>query len=414
MRILAALLLCTSLQAANWIVLRTPGLELYTDASEKTARAALDRLANVRRLLPESGAEPVPVRVMLYNSGNEFRALAPTPKSGGFYQSGPERDFIMMPANTQLSRNVVHEYVHFALSTRGKRRPGWIEEGLAEFYSNAQISGSSARLGSPIPEHLDVLARRTWYTPAELEVAKDDPLFYAQSWALVHMFWHQPTFPEHITAEHLDDLRRYLRNVRADVVPAPPSISAPKVELERVPPMEALLIRADAALRAQHPEIARPLYEQAAREFPNSSAVAAGLGAMALALGDEPTARGHLERALQLNDRDAAAWFELGLLNHDDASLERAAALNPNLGEAHLLLGVHATDDRDLARAMPHLEQAVRLMPRKSYAWYSLAFAQARANQPAAARESLQQALHTAATQEQRAMAQTLLGSLLQ
>ena len=162
MRILAALLFCTSLHAANWIVLRTPGLELYTDAPEKTARSALDRLANIRRLLPENEAEPVALRVLLYGSTSEFRALAPTPKSGGFYQSGPERDYILMPANAQLPRNVVHEYVHFALNTRGgTRRPGWIEEGLAEFYSNAQITGATARLGAPIPEHMDLLAHRT-------------------------------------------------------------------------------------------------------------------------------------------------------------------------------------------------------------------------------------------------------------
>ena len=137
-----------------------------------------------------------------------------------------------------------------------------------------------------------------------------------------------------------------------------------------------------------------------------------GMGAMALALGDETTARAQLQRAIRLNDQDASAWFELGLLDHDDAALERAATLNPNLGEAHLLLGVHATDDGDLPMALAHLEQAVRLMPRKSYAWYSLAFAQARANQTAAARDSLQQSLHTATTPEQRKMAATLLESL--
>jgi Tfp pilus assembly protein PilF len=51
-------------------------------------------------------------------------------------------------------------------------------------------------------------------------------------------------------------------------------------------------------------------------------------------------------------------------------------------------------------------------MPLKSYAWYSLAFAQTRAGQSAAARESLQRALHTATTPEQRKMAETLVSSL--
>lgn len=412
MRILAALLFCTSLHAANWIVLRTPGLELYSDASEKTARTALDRLSNIRRLLPEAALEPVPLRIVLFASGKDYRALAPNASSDGFYQSGVERDYVLLSASAQLSRTVVHEYVHFALNSRGARRPAWIEEGLAEFYSNAQINGTTARLGAPIAEHLDALAHRTWFDPAQMEAGQDEPMFYAQSWALVHMLRHQPAFPEHITAEHLQDLRLYLKNLRADIVPAPPSISAPRVTLEQVPALEALLVRADASLRTRHPEIAKQLYEQAMREFPGASAVETGLGAMALALGDEASARSHLQSAIRLNEDDASAWFALGLLDHNDRALERAAALNPNLGEAHLLLGVHATDDGDLPLALAHLEQAVRLMPRKSYAWYSLAFAQVRANQTAAARDGLQRALHTATTPEQRKMAETLLESL--
>ncbi len=412
MRILAALLFCTTLHAGNWIALRTPGFELYTDASEKSARAALDRLANIRRLLPDNNVEPIPLRIILLDSARDYRAIAPIDSSSGFYQSGPERDYIVMTADAQLPRVVVHEYVHFALNVRGTRRPMWIEEGLAEFYSNAQFTATTARLGAPIPEHMDHLARDKWLTPAQIEAGMAEPLFYAHAWALVHMFRHQPLFPEHLSDEDLGDLRRYLRNLKQEIVPAPPSISAPKVTSEPISALDVLLLRGDLALRTQHPELARSFFEQAAREFPTSSGAAAGLGAMELTLGHEPAARAHLQRAIQLNDRDPEAWFQLGLLDHDDAALARAAELNPALGEAHLLLGVHATDDNLLPIAVDHLQQAVRLMPLKSYAWYSLAFAQTRAGQSAAARESLQRALHTATTPEQRKMAETLVSSL--
>lgn len=412
MRILAALLFCSTLHAANWIALRTPGFELYTDASEKSARAALNRLANIRRLLPDSNVEPVPLRVVLFASARDYRSIAPLDSSSGFYQSGPERDYIVMTSDAQLPRVVVHEYVHFALNVRGTRRPMWIEEGLAEFYSNAQFSATTARLGAPIPEHLDRLAHDKWLTPAQLEAGISDSLFYAHAWALVHMFRHQPLFPEHLTDEDLTDLRRYLRNLKMEAVPAPPSISAPKVVTEPISALDVLLLRGDLALRTQHPALARTFYDQAAREFPNSSTAAAGLGAMHLLTGDVVAARKSLQHAIEINDRDPAAWFQLGLLDHDDAALARAAELNPNLGEAHLLLGVHATDDNLLPLALNHLQQAVRLMPLKSYAWYSLAFAQTRATQNVAARESLQRALHTANTPEQRKMAETLVSSL--
>ena len=63
---------------------------------------------------------------------------------------------------------------------------------------------------------------------------------------------------------------------------------------------------------------------------------------------------GYLEKALQLDDKDATILFEYALLERDAGAgndrvrelLEKVVALNPNFGEAQLLLGVRATDDR--------------------------------------------------------------------
>jgi tetratricopeptide (TPR) repeat protein len=176
--------------------------------------------------------------------------------------------------------------------------------------------------------------------------------------------------------------------------------------------LNALLLRGDLALHTQRLALARTLYTQAAREFPNSSSAATGLGALALAEGDRDGARAQLKRSLELNDRDALAWFECALIDNDHAALEKAAQLNPNLAEAHVLLGVRATDDGDLDAALEHLEQATRLLPRKSYAWYSLGYAQVRNGDTEGATRSLEQALRTATTAEQRKMASTLRDSL--
>ncbi len=77
-----------------------------------------------------------------------------------------------------------------------------------------------------------------------------------------------------------------------------------------------------------------------------------------------------------------------------------------------MILGVRATDDGDFEAALEHLGKAVRLLPRKSYAWYSLGFAQYKGGDAEGARASLEQALRTASTPEQIRMAQTLLGAL--
>ena len=99
---------------------------------------------------------------------------------------------------------------------------------------------------------------------------------------------------------------------------------------------------------------ARSLFEQAAREHPDSAAAQAGLGMLAMTQNRPGDARRYLERAIQLDDKDATILFEYALLERDAGAgndrvrelLEKVVALNPNFGEAQLLLGVRATDDR--------------------------------------------------------------------
>jgi tetratricopeptide (TPR) repeat protein len=224
------------------------------------------------------------------------------------------------------------------------------------------------------------------------------------------MLRREAEFPERVTSQMLVELRLYLKAMRPVAVKV--FQEAAHAASEPVSALNALLLRGDLALHTQRLALARTLYTQAAREFPNSSSAATGLGALALAEGDRDGAREQLKRSLELNDRDALAWFEWALIDNDHAALEKAAQLNPNLAEAHVLLGVRATDDGDLDAALEHLEQATHLLPRKSYAWYSLGYAQVRNGDTEGATRSLEQALRTATTAEQRKMASTLRDSL--
>lgn len=403
-----ALFFACSLHAADWITLRGAGVELVSDTSEKTARAALQRLAEIRAILPlPTDPDALPLRVLLFAKESEYRAYAPNATADGFYQSGLDYDYIAMRAGVDLPRVAAHEYTHFAMHQQGVTRPAWLEEGLAEFYSNYD----GRQLGRPIPEHLRLLEGR-WLSAEEMNRPDTlDQLFYAQSWALVHMLRREVAFPVQVTPKMLDQLRVYIKSMRGQTAKAQ---AAPiTASVEPVSPLNALLLRADLALHAQKSDVARALYSQAAREFPNSSSAATGLAALAAAEGDPEAARNHLRRALELNDRDSLAWFQLGMLEtNNDMPLMRAAELNPNLGEAHVLLGVRATDDGNLDLALRYLEHATRVLPRKSYAWYSLGYAQWKHGDAAGAQRSLEQALQSATTPEQRLMAATLLDSL--
>ncbi len=386
MRIAAALLLmlAASLRAADWISLKNGDIEVVSDAGEKAARQTLDRLLQLQRLIQEPrNPAPVPLKVFLFSSARDYRATAPEPNASGFYQSGFEGDSIATYAGApDLPRVVMHEYTHFAMHGQVPR-PGWLEEGLAEYSSNASFGRDSVRVGAPIPEHVARLARETWLTPEQMQEPRQDLLFYAQSWAVVRMLMQTKAgkLPERITPQMLTESQSYLRNTHADTFKLPPPTNA-NVVLERMAPLNVLLMRAELALETQHPDLAQALYAEVSRKYPNSPQLAAAL------------------------------LFQKALLEGDQAALEKAAALNPKLGEAQLLLGERATDRGDLALAIQHLERAVDLLPRKSNAWYSLAFAQQKRGDLEAARVSLTHALRTAATPEQTAMTRALLDSL--
>jgi hypothetical protein len=383
----AILVLASSLQAADWISLKSGNIEIISDAGQKAAGQTLDRLLQIQRLLQERrDPEPVALKVFLFASARDYRATAPEPNTSGFYQSGFEGDsiatYVGAPA---LPRVVMHEYAHFAMH-RKVPRPDWLEEGLAEYSSNASFGKASVRVGDPIPEHLARLARGTWLTPEQMQEPRQDLLFYAQSWAVVHMLVQtkvgniEKVSPQ-MLPQLLAELHDYIPRIQAVTIKLPPLINSSAI-IERISPLNALLMRAELALETQHPDLARTLYAEASRKYPDAPELASAL------------------------------LFQKALLEGDQAALEKAAELNPKLGEAQLLLGERATDRGDLDAAIRHLERAADLMLRKSNAWYALGFAQQKRGDVEAARAALDQALRTATTMEQTTMARTLLESL--
>jgi tetratricopeptide (TPR) repeat protein len=285
-----------------------------------------------------------------------------------------------------------------------------------------------------------------WLTASALlrPPREEGGLYYAQTWALAHMLNLAPEYrdamPRYIASlaqgtgeaeafrtafgksleQAVSDLPAYLRALRATTIDAPVAATDPPQE-QKLTGLEDLLLRANLALETGRLETARPLIEQAARENATHPATAAALGSLAFAQGDHEQARSFFERAVELDPRDASAWFQLALIERTRTSgadrfqewMERAVALNPNLGEAHLLLGVRATDAGALAPAIGHLRQAARLLPRQSHVWHALAFALQKQGAMEEAREAARRAVRTAATPEQAGMAEALLRSLL-
>lgn len=439
---------------SNWIRLRADNLEILSDAGERSARQALERLEQIRQVIPAGeGRGPLELRVFLFASQRDYRAYAPNPATSGFYQSGFERDYIVAHSAGGLDRVVVHEYIHFVLNQHGASLPHWFQEGIAEFYSNLEISRNRLRVGAPIEGHRTMLQRAAWldaaalrFPPAGVEQGNETAgaLYYAQSWALVHMLNvdpgyrdGMPRFAELLAAagsgdvfqqafgrtleQALADLRTYLPRLRETVLPAPPLEPVSNAPPERLAAVDALLLRAELALRYSRQTLAAELYQQAARDYPNSAAAAVGLGALAWAQGHSEEARAQLERASELDPRNASAWFEYAMLEQETGAgsgrvrelLEKTVAANPSFAEAHALLGVRATDEGRYAAAVEHLQRAALLLPRRSYVWHALGFAQEKLGDLPAAAASARRAVRTAANPQQEAMAEALLESLI-
>jgi tetratricopeptide (TPR) repeat protein len=419
--------------------LRTETLEVISDEGETVARRALARMQQMERLL---GRRKSQIRAYLFWNDRWFRDLRPVPTARGFYQSGPERDYIAVLAGPDELRALSHEFVHAALEHNTARRPVWLEEGVAEFFSTVTPEKDRWLLGRLIDDHVRVLRRVDWLTARQLfGVTKDSPvydeanragLFYAQSWAVVHMLYTQPGYREHIQqfAELIDEgvpadeacLRAFRRSApqviedaREKVMRGPMTfgsfaadpLDAPRVQVDTVTE-EAI---AELALACGKPALAARIYEGQNKPTP--------LGLLALSRGDKEQALQYFNQAIAEGVPEATPYFEAAMLRRDSKQpfeplLRQAVERNPNHAEAWFLLGLEAAKRDQLEEAIEAYQKATAILPRQANFWHAMAMALHRAGRrDEAARAALKCRL-AAATDAERQMAAALNGFVSQ
>jgi tetratricopeptide (TPR) repeat protein len=437
--------------APRWLRVESGRFEIYTTAGERPARAILNHLELGHRVFRDW---PLPVRVYLFATENEFRRYRQADSSGGFFQSGPVRDLIALPYRGPESLKVVmHEFIHLVLSHSAPVTPRWLEEGTAEFYSTLHASGTRALVGGTIRAYLIVLNSSRWLDADQLaRVERDSPeynepsrvgLFYAQSWALTHMLHLAPGYREHMPryieqlrggprreeafeaafgktlAAALQDLRGYVKSWRFGEmeIEAGPRAEEPAVRIQPIEGADAERALSELALRAGRKDDTEKLYRQLARAKTESPENEARLGLAALTLGRDEEALAHLGRAIQLGGRDAEVYFEYAMLLRDKggdraevaANLGRAVALNPNYAEAHFLLGLMASSEKRPVEALEHFKRAAEILPRQSQFWHALALAAHEAGDATEARRAARRARQSAATPREIEMAEAAL-----
>jgi len=199
--LLALCAMAPAIAADKYFVYETEHFELLTDGSRGRAQEILAQFERVRAFFHKmlAGRQPVlKPRIVVFKKESDYRDYSPNQVSAGHFVPILHRDLIAIgPTNGDRDmRLVVHEYLHLLVRYSDNPMPVWMNEGIAELYSNIQQVGKVIRVGTPIPEHI-FQVRNDWIPLQEVVGADHESKyynrrahagsFYGISWALVHM-----------------------------------------------------------------------------------------------------------------------------------------------------------------------------------------------------------------------------------
>jgi tetratricopeptide (TPR) repeat protein len=368
--VVLAAVLCGSLYLAaprlvaareNWTSVRSQNFFLIGNGSEKDIRQVAVRLEQFRwvssRLLPGINFNsPVPTTVVVFKSESSYRPFKPNANNAGFFQSGPDVNYIAL--TTELSGDqdafnvIFHEYTHLLVNNTSANVPTWFNEGLAEYYSTFSITDDQKIVvGKPIASHVFLLRANKMVPLRTLfKVDQQSPyynerdkqsIFYAESWALIHYLIRADN------GQHLPQLGKFLSLIETNI------------------PLEEAFNQAF--------QISFETMEKQLREYVSHDRY--------------PIFTGHFENKIGVDTAmqtapisEAEAQAYLGdLLWHSnraegEAYLQRALSLDPQLAMANASLGMLRMRQGKVGEARKSLENAVASNSKNYLSHYYLAY----------------------------------------
>lgn len=445
--------------AAEWVRVETPNFVVFGESGERRTQEIAAEFERFREALDQltvaQTKTAVPTVVVVFATPASFQEYRPryngkmVDVSGYFI--GTEAQSVIALTTRQRDaalRTIFHEYSHLLLTEVMRGLPTWVNEGLADYYSTFPV------LGAPIPSHLFALNGLALMPLDELITADESSplynegdrrtLFYAQSWALVHMLLSaEPSRHKDLqtyiglaaggepselawrkvfgTKDILSDLKSYagrgrmiahrFRGVReVDTIGSAMPVSSSDVQ--------AML---GDLLRFTYPEGARAHLERAAAMQPASALARAVLGLVRIREHEEASARTLLREAAA-ERRDWLVQYHVGLgfaelargghslatdAEESRTALAAVLASRPDLAHVH---AVQATlPGMSTAESVTALQRARELSGRLEYA---IMEAQALANdgQLARARGVLEPLMSSLVAPDIRERARSLMG----
>ena len=439
-----AIFLLVALQAAvpataadnrQWVLARSPGFIVVSDAGEKKAQQVAHQFEQVRGLFREIlQARVDPGRLVIIfavRDENGLRELLPdywerkgAARPAGVFIAGRDKHLVALRLDAETANPFhvpYHEYTHLLTRLNVSWVPLWLQEGLAEFYASSEIDEKEVRWGLVSRDHVMLLRNVPLLKMGELLSADtSSPLynegsrvgiFYAQSAVLTHyLLLAAPQRRGQIQelfklleadVDEGEALRRafgdlgkleselatYVRRMSFPGIKTEVRIDAQQIRTMPLGPAEADALRGDFLARTGRPREARVLLESALRQDPALSWAHEGLGVIEAGRGRFTEALRHFTEAVRLSPRNYLAQFRAGLIEEPGAdhaadaarrerALRAAAEANPSFAPAFAALArlLSERDDRR-AEAVTMAERATALDP--AVAWYRVVLWQA-------------------------------------
>jgi tetratricopeptide (TPR) repeat protein len=392
----------------SWTSVRSKNFFLVGNASEKEIRQVAMRLEQFRevsaRLFTKvSFNSPVPTTVVVFKSDTSYRPFKPTANTAGYFQPGPDVNYITLTAELHSERDpfsvIFHEYTHLLVNNALGNVPLWFNEGLAEYYSTFSIADDQkVVLGKPIAHHVFLLRENKMLPLRTLfQVDHESPfynerdkqgIFYAESWALLHylILGNQ--------GQRVQQLGKFMNLIDANVPMEQAFQQAFQISFENMEKELREYIKHDRySVMSGHFE-SKVSFDAEMQTAPISEAEAQAYLGDLLLHSNRTDAEAYLQKALALNPQLAMANASIGMLRVrqgkiDEArqSLERAVAANSRNYLIHYYYAfalsregmnnvqlVRAYAPETAARLRAELTKAIELRPDYPESYNLLAF----------------------------------------
>ena len=218
---LAALIptLTPHIAEARWLRAESPQFVVYSDGQETELRDVTQKLEEYDALLRNiTGAKDKPfvnkLTIYLLPSNKEVREVAPRASESiqGFYTAGPAGTTTFavrqdLGAGDWASGQsiIFHEYTHhFAYQYFPANYPTWASEGLAEYFSTAEMKDDKIEVGGFQNGRVYPLRKRAWMPVKKLfnlgeAKGVDGRMVYPESWLVTHYLMDDPARQKQMT-----------------------------------------------------------------------------------------------------------------------------------------------------------------------------------------------------------------------